>query len=130
MNNKTKLIITSLASVGLLIGAGVPALAVGHKLYPKTKAADLASHSAAEKHQTKQSKIASKLDRAVKNGKITADQKTQILAKLDELHGFRETLKELPQAERKQAVDAKRDEIKQWASDTGVPLGLFLRRHK
>ena len=130
MNNKTKLMITSLASVGLLIGAGVPALAVGHKGYPKTKPSTLASHTASEKQQTKQSKIASKLDRAVENGKITADQKTQILAKLDELHGFRETLKDLPHAERKQAVDAKRDEIKQWASDNGFPMGMFLLRHK
>jgi len=130
MNNKTKLIITSLASVGLLIGAGVPALAVGHKLYPKTKAADLASHSAAEKHQTKQSKIASKLDRAVKNGKITADQKAQILAKLDELHSFRETLKDLPEPQRKEAIKAKRTELKQWANDNGIKLGMLLGQRR
>ena len=130
MNNKTKLIITSFASVGLLIGAGVPALAVGHKGYPKTKPSALASHTASEKQQTKQSKIASKLDRAVEKGKITADQKAQILAKLKEIRSLRETLKDLPQAERKQAVDAKRDEIKQWASDNGVKLGMLLGQRR
>ncbi len=130
MNNKTKLIITSFASVGLLIGAGVPALAVGHKLYPKTKPAALASHTTPERYQAKQSKIASKLDRAVEKGKITADQKAQILAKLDELHSFRETLKDLPEAQRKEAIKAKRTELKQWASDNGIKLGMLLGQRR
>lgn len=130
MNNKTKLIITSFASVGLLIGAGVPALAIGHKLYPKTKAGDIASHAASEKHPTKQSKITSKLDRAVEKGKITAEQMAQILAKLEEIRSLRETLKDLPQAERKQAVDAKRDEIKQWARDNGIKLGMLFGQRR
>lgn len=130
MNNKTKLIITSFASVGLLIGAGVPALAVGHKVYPKTKAGDIASHAASEKHPTKQSKITSKLDRAVEKGKITAEQKAQILAKLDELHSFRETLKDLPEAQRKEAIKAKRIELKQWASDNGIKLGMLFGQRR
>lgn len=130
MNNKSKLIIASIASLGLLLGAGVPALAASRMGHLQMHSDTTKYEGRTQQDGAKQSRITSKLDKAIEKGKITADQKAQILAKLEEMHNFRETLKDLPETQRKQAMDAKKDEIKQWASDNGVPMGMFLRRHK
>lgn len=130
MNNKSKLIIASIASVGLLLGAGVPVLAASRMGHFKMHSDTTKYEARAQQDGAKQSRVTSGLDRAIEKGKITSDQKAQILAKIDEIHNFRETLKDLPETQRKQAMDAKRNEIKQWASDNDVPIGMFLRRHK
>ena len=130
MNNKSKLIIASIASLGLLLGAGVPAIAASHMGHFKMHSDTNKYEGRTQQDGAKQSRIASKLDRAVEKGKITADQKSQILTKLDELHSFRETLKDLPESQRNEAIKAKRTELKQWASDNGIKLGMLLGQRR
>jgi UTP:GlnB (protein PII) uridylyltransferase len=82
-------------------------------------------------HQAaRQQKIEDKLTQAVKDGKITNDQKDKILAKLQELQAERQanrdSLKDLTPAERKAKLEAKRAELKQWAKDNNIP-DQFLR---
>ncbi len=70
-------------------------------------------------------KVEERLTTAVKDGKITEDQKTKILAKMSELEADRQAnhdaMKDKTEAERKAAMEAKRAELKKWASDNNIP---------
>ncbi len=65
-----------------------------------------------------------KLATLVKEGKITQAQSDKIQAKHDEMKADRdknmESFKNMTEDERKAAMDAKRDELKQWAQDNGI----------
>jgi len=73
----------------------------------------------------RQANVQTKLDQAVKDGKLTADQESKILAKLKELQAQRDadkgTMKDKTPAERKAAMDAKKAELEQWAKDNNIP---------
>lgn len=62
----------------------------------------------------------SKLTQAVKDGKITEDQKTKLLAKEAELHTYMQSLNDKTREERKTAMDVKRTELEKWAKDNGI----------
>jgi len=130
MNNKSKLIIASIASVGLLLGAGVPVLAASRMGHFKMHSDTTKYEARAQQDGVKQSRVTSGLDRAIEKGKISADQKAQILAKIEEIRNFRETLKDIPVSQRKEAIKAKRTELKQWASDNGIKLGMLLGQRR
>lgn len=124
MNNKTKLIIPVIISIGLLGYLALPALA-----HNKTAGANPSNNGARVKqHHNKVARINQRLNKAVQEGKITADQKALIEAKLTELRSYHLTLKDLPKDQRRQALEAKRAELVQWASDNGITIDLF--RHK
>lgn len=83
----------------------------------------------------RQANVQTKLDQAVKDGKLTTDQENKILAKLKELQADRDanigTMKDKTPAERKAAIDAKKAEIEQWAKDNNIPteyLRIFAPR--
>lgn len=63
----------------------------------------------------------------VDDGKITAEQKTAIEAKMDELQTKREEMKEqdLTREERRTQMKAERDELKQWAEEQGIDMSLL-----
>jgi hypothetical protein len=62
-----------------------------------------------------------RLSQAVKDGKITEDQKKALLAKHDELMKFMDSLQDKTPAERRDAMKAKLDELHKWAEDNHIP---------
>lgn len=69
-----------------------------------------------------QQNMQDRLTQAVKDGKITEDQKAKILAKADEMKTFMDTLKDKTAEERKTAMENKRNELEQWAKDNNIPI--------
>lgn len=80
----------------------------------------------AEHEKQHQERVKTKLDQAVKDGKITQDQENKILAKLDELQKDRESMKGKSTQEHKAAMEKKKAELDQWAKDNNIPED-FLR---
>jgi hypothetical protein len=76
---------------------------------------DRSEHQAAREKEVK-----ADLDQAVKDGKLTAQQETLLIAKQSEMKTFMESLKDKTDAERKSAMDAKRTELQTWAKDNGI----------
>lgn len=75
----------------------------------------------AEHKAERQQQLEEKLNQAVAQGQITSEQKDEILAKLKEMRSFMDSLKDKSSSERKSAIKAKRDELKQWAKDNNIP---------
>jgi hypothetical protein len=73
--------------------------------------------------QERRQQLAARLDQAVKDGKITEDQKNKILAKLDELHN---QLKDNTSSDRRLNHHQLFEELQQWAKDNGINLGQLL----
>lgn len=65
-----------------------------------------------------------RLTQAVKDGKLTEDQKSKVLAKRQELEAKikseRDSLRDKTETERRAAMDATRTEIEKWAKDNGI----------
>lgn len=80
----------------------------------------------AEHDAERQQKLEKKLDKAVSDGKITSAQKDQIIAKLDEMKSFFDSLKDKSPAERRAALKTKRAELQKWAKDNNIPKGLLM----
>jgi len=79
----------------------------------------------AEKEAEHQTEIEDRLTTAVKDGKLTEDQKTKILAKLEEMRNSRPTPEEFDgKAEegRREFKVEKHDELEQWAKDNNIPM--------
>lgn len=70
-------------------------------------------------------KLEERLTQAVKNGKITEDQKGKILAKFDEEKTFRDSLKDKSEDERKAAMKQHRLDMQQWAADNDIDLRMI-----
>ena len=62
-----------------------------------------------------QEKVSERLQKAVDNGKLTADQKTKIEAKLKEIQSARET---------------DRTEMEKWASDNKIDMKYLMGHHR
>jgi len=80
-----------------------------------------------EHEAERQQKLEDRLSQAVSDGKITSDQKDQILSKLKELQTYRDSIKDKSASERRSLMKAKMDELQQWAKDSNlsnyVPFG-------
>ncbi len=134
-NKKKAILATSLASAalaGTLIVGGV-AFAQTTNSQPGGLAQAIASKFNLNKDdvqkvidQQHQDKLKQHLDELVKEGKITSDQETKILAKLEEMKPKMETARQISDpAERKKALDALRTEMKQWEKDNNIPAGII-----
>ena len=75
-----------------------------------------------EREAAHQQKLEELLNQAVTDKKITSDQKDKILAKLEELKTFRQSLQDKTEDERHAAMEAKRAELEQWAKDNNIPM--------
>lgn len=76
-----------------------------------------------EQHaEHKQDILSERLDQAVADGKITAEQKAAIIAKHDEMRAEMEALKNLPEEERREAMKTHHDEMKSWAESQGLDM--------
>ncbi len=78
----------------------------------------------AERHAEHQAEMLTRLEtrltQAVKDGKLTEEQKTKILDYVKTQESFFESLKDKSEEERQTAMKAHREEIKKWASDNGI----------
>ena len=78
-------------------------------------------------HQAeRQQKLDDRLAQAVKDGKITEEQKAKILAKLDELRKAQDTWKDKTPEERMAAKQELHSQLQQWAKDNGIPLEFLM----
>jgi hypothetical protein len=77
------------------------------------------------KQVERQASIEKELSKLVADGKLTAEQKDKIIAKQKEIQAQRESerdsMKDKTHEERKAAMDAKRAELEQWATDNNIP---------
>lgn len=122
MKFKKSLIVAS--TVGA-IGLGV--LAVSPVAFAKANPGQKFLH-----FEHRAERVNNRLDQAVKNGKITTEQKAAIETKLQELKQFRETLKDMTPQQRRDAMKQKMQELKDWAKANSIPVGLLmpLKAHK
>jgi hypothetical protein len=80
----------------------------------------------AEHEADRQQRLENRLDKSVSDGKITSAQKGQIMAKLEEMKSFFDSLKDKSPSERKTALKDKRAELQKWAKDNKIPKGLLM----
>jgi hypothetical protein len=76
-----------------------------------------------------QAKIEEKLSTAVSEGKITEDQKTKILAKLEELRNNKpdhEELENMTGEQRREFKQQKHEELKKWMEENNIPEEYML----
>jgi polyhydroxyalkanoate synthesis regulator phasin len=74
-------------------------------------------------HQAEHKKnLEDKLTQAVKDGNLTEDQKTKLLAKMEEFASAREEERDQNREERQQ----RRDDLKNWAEENGINLDEIL----
>ena len=89
---------------------------------------DRSTHEA--EHKAKQEE---RLSQAVKDGKLTEDQKTKILAKAEEMKSQMEAhmdeMKDKTPEERKALMEKHRTDIEKWASDNGIPMEYLMFSH-
>jgi len=71
--------------------------------------------------------ISSRLDEAVADGEISAEQKTLILNKMDEVQAKIKEInnQEMTATERRDALESLHDELRDWADENDIPL-MFL----
>jgi hypothetical protein len=67
-----------------------------------------------------QTKLNDKLEQAVKDGKLTEDQKTKLIAELDKLHTERQADRQADRAERRADRQDFKTTLDQWAKDNGI----------
>lgn len=69
-----------------------------------------------------EARLNERLDQAVADGKITAEQKAAIVAKHDEVMSKMEALKDASQEERHEAMKTLHEELKTWAESQGFDM--------
>lgn len=74
----------------------------------------------AEHRAEMQTRLEQRLTTAVSEGKLTEEQKTKVLEYLKSQESFFESLKDKTKEERKEAMNAHREEVKKWAQDNGI----------
>ncbi len=72
-----------------------------------------------------QSKFVDNLSQAVKDGKITEDQKSKLIAKESEIRTVMQSLKGKTSEERKAAMETKKAETEKWLKENNIPDGLL-----
>jgi hypothetical protein len=81
----------------------------------------------------RQAKAEKRLDKAVQDGKLTEEQKTKILNKLEEMksqiESDHESFKDLTPDERHEQMEKKRTELEAWAKDNGIPMEFLMLSH-
>lgn len=78
------------------------------------------------RHEDRQQALNDRLDQAVKDGKITEEQKTKLLAKMTQLRESHEDDRHERGADRRQHME----ELKQWAQDNGIDLESLELGHR
>jgi len=136
MNNKAKLILTSVVASGMLVVSSAPALAatdtttkpnfwdkimlgIGFKKQhtPEKRAERI------EAMKTKRAqKLDTRLSEAVASGKLTQEQSDVLKQKLQAIDQIKMQNAGKTKQEKRDAMKAAREDLKQWASDNGISL--------
>lgn len=66
-----------------------------------------------------------RLAQAVTDGKLTQEQADLISSKFEEEKSFRESLKDLSEEQRREALKTHMDELKTWAEENDIPFGFL-----
>lgn len=83
-----------------------------------------------ERIEEKKKCFEEKLDKAVKDGILTEEQKEAILKKREELAEKKEELKDLSRKEREKALKEIKEDLEEWAKDHDIDLKwFFLPKH-
>ena len=69
----------------------------------------------------RQEQMKARLDKAVKDGKLTQAQEDMIIAKQKEIQDFMASLKDKSAADRLAAIKTEMAALKQWATDNKIP---------
>lgn len=80
-----------------------------------------------EHEKEREAELKAKLDQAVTDGKITADQEAKLLAKLAEMKTVRSDFKNMTDAEREAVrtqMKAKRTAFEAWLKENNIPTDL------
>ncbi len=82
-----------------------------------------------EEHEAREAErrqnLEDRLSQAVTDGKITEEQKTTILSKVDELDTYRDSLSDKTDEERREAMKTKMAELKAWAEENDIPMNYL-----
>jgi len=84
----------------------------------------------AEHEQERKAKLENRLTKAVQNGKLSEEQKNQILTKMDENKAFFKSLKDMSKSERKTALENHRKEMKAWAKENEIDKKWAPPKHR
>jgi len=79
----------------------------------------------AERQGKMEERFEDNINKAVESGKITEAQKSAILTKHEETQAKRDELKDLPQEERRAAMQKSHEEMIKWAKDNGIDMSQF-----
>jgi hypothetical protein len=126
MMKKHLVVAAVIAGVGSLGIMGLASAASNAK--PNSLASELAQKfnlKQADVQSQHESKYEDRLAQAVKDGKLTAAQKDQILAKHKELINSMTALKDKAPAERKAAIEQQRKDIEAWEKANTIPAGYL-----
>lgn len=141
--NKKKMLAAAIASLGIasVVGVGTVAAqeASGTSLAEKIatqfnlnkdEVQKVIDGDHAERHAEMQKRVEERLQEAVDAGKLTAEQKDKIVAKMKELESNREAKREemqgKSQEERRSAMKAERDDLKKWAEENNIPTEYLM----
>ncbi len=136
MNNKAKLILTLVVASGMVVVSSAPALAatdtttkpnfwdkimlgIGFKKHhtPEKRAERI------EAMKTKRAqKLDTRLSEAVSADKLTQQQSNELKQKLQSIDQIRAQNAGKTKQEKRDAMKAAREDLKQWASDNGISL--------
>lgn len=126
-NKKVKLATIAMATVILTTGvAGVAQAHMGGQSNPGAKTEMHQMRGIGDRKQM----IENRLNKAVEEGKITAQQKNDLLTKLQENHDSIKEIRESDKTreEKKSAVKQVHDSMKQWLQDHSIDPTIVLPR--
>ena len=76
----------------------------------------------AQKHEEKRALMGEKLDGLVSEGKLTEEQKSKLLTKLDEMKANNEEWRNIDKEEVMEIMRQRKEEMKSWAKSEGINL--------
>ena len=80
-----------------------------------------------ERQANRQQAMEDRLNQAVEDGKLTFEQKTELLQKMEDWHANREDFRDLTREERQAQHEAHRAEMQEWAEANGIDLSDILQ---
>lgn len=138
--NRKVLIGTSSAMAVCALVVGVSSASAASTGKPASLASEIASafhlnqtdvQKVIDQHQDenqafRQEQMKTRLDQAVKDGKLTQDQENKILDKQKVIRSDMNSIKSKTGTDRKAAMEAERTKIQQWAKDNNIPLQYLM----
>lgn len=135
MNNKAKLLITSVVASSLLVVSAAPALAADTQAKPsfwdkimlgmgfkKQLSADKKDARIAQMKAKHEQRLNDRLSAAVSSGKITQDKSDALKLKLQAIEDIKALNAGKTKQEKRDAIKSAREELRTWASQNGINL--------